>query len=103
MRNEIKRKIRGLGSAALEELNQPCCTLFSVNEADSRPRHFTLTFRCQQHGKYWLAVQYIEDIPDDLIKTDIKIEVLNRAFSAAPNGGNKNSNGSSKKASRAGQ
>ena len=93
MRNEIKRKIRGLGSAALEELNQPCCAVFSVNEAHSCPRHFTLTFRCHQHGRYWCAVQYVEDLPDELIKTEIKIEVLSRAFAAISNGAANNLNG----------
>jgi len=102
MRNEIKRKIRGLGSEALEELNQQCCMLFSVNEAASRSRHFTLTFRCQLHGRYWCAVQYVEDIPDELIKTEIKIEVLSRAFSRVPNGSAKTPGSVAKMLNRAG-
>jgi hypothetical protein len=28
----------------------------------------------------------VEDIPDELIKTEIKIELLRRAFSSVPNG-----------------
>jgi hypothetical protein len=102
MRNELKRKIRELGSAALEELNQQCCMLFSVNEAASRSHHFTLTFRCHDHGRYWCAVQYVEDIPDELIKTEIKIEVLGRAFSRVPNGPLKTPRGEAKMLKQAG-
>jgi hypothetical protein len=96
MRNEPKRKVRELGTAALEELNQQCCMLSSVNEAENRSRHFTLTFRCHDHGRYWCAVQYVEDIPDELIKTEIKIEVLGRAFSRVPNGSAKTPPGAAK-------
>jgi len=89
MRKALKRKIRGLGDEALQELNQPCCTLVSVNEAHSRPFHYTLTFRCQQHGKYACALQYLDDVPDELLKTEIKIEVLGSAFTVFPNGNGK--------------
>ena len=86
MRKAVKRKIRGLGDEALQELNQTCCTLASVGEARSRPFHFTLTFRCHQHGKYACPLQYLDDVPDELLKTEIKIEVLGMAF---PNGNGK--------------
>jgi len=89
MRNLVKRKIRGLGDAALQELDQLCCNVVSVGQAQSRPFHFTLNFRCQQHGKYSCSLQYLDDVPDDLLKTDIKIKVLGQAFPVFPNGNGK--------------
>ena len=74
---------------ALQELDQGCCTLVSVGQAQSMPFRFTLNFRCQRHGKYSCSLQYLDDISDDLLKTEIKIEVLGRAFTVFPNGNGK--------------